>query len=174
MLTLRSSVHDNFRNEAKQEELEQGSGELEACPIVTVFQNLQTVTVKLDVAGKVHIMESNHRDLVASSVLCLVFLLLECQIVLHWASWVSGLLIFAGRELRVEEPEGNEERNRGEEGKEDGSLQSTANLPCGIVWDTTENGEEGDVGETLSAGGICWKRSILDRWVLLNLLADAN
>lgn len=42
-LVLGACVHDNIRQEFREEELEELGGEVELCPIVSLFQNFQNV-----------------------------------------------------------------------------------------------------------------------------------
>jgi hypothetical protein len=96
---------------------------------VSVFHYLQTIPVEVNLAIKVHIVECLHGDLVGSSVLELVGLILERKVVFNRAAWNSGLFVLAGTEGRREVPETNQDRDRREETKEDTGLQPSADLP---------------------------------------------
>lgn len=89
-------MHDDLRNHAEKEELDQTNGEAEAGPVMPVLHDLEAVTVEVDVAVKVHLMEGLHRDLVLAMVLALVLGLLEREVMLNRAPRKLGLLILAG------------------------------------------------------------------------------
>lgn len=165
-------MHDNLRNEAEEDEVEQAQSKSEASPIMSVLQNLQAVAIELDLAIKVHIVEGFHGDLVPPAIFNPIGVVLEGKVVLDRASRKSGLFVLAGSEHRMELPESHEDRNRGEKTEEYGGLQSTAYFPSQVEWDEAEDGEEEDVGESFRSGGICWNWGILDCWVLQDRLAE--
>lgn len=98
-------MHDNFWDEAEQEELEQANGEPEACPVMSVFHHLQTITIELDITIKVHVMERLHRDLVPSAVLGLIGLILEGNVMFDRATRIFSFFVLAGSEGGCERPE---------------------------------------------------------------------
>ena len=122
-------MHDNFRDEAKEEELEQTHGKSKACPVMPVLQDLQAIAIELNFTIKVHVVESLHRNFVPSAVLDLIRLVLEGKVMFDWASGKSGLFILARSEHRMKQPEGDEDGDGGEESEEDGSLQPASYLP---------------------------------------------
>lgn len=63
-------------------------------------------------------------------------------------------------------PEADKNRDCSEDRKEDGSLETTTNLPRGIQWYQTKKTKKTIVGESFTATSIGWKRSILDGRVL--------
>ena len=164
--TLRSSVHNDFRHEAEENELEQADCKSEACPIMPVLQDLQTIAIELNLAIKVHVVEGLHRNLVSAAVLDLVGFVLEGKVVLNGASRKSGLFVLARGEHRMEGPECNEDGDGSKEAEEYGSLQPAADLPCEVEGDEAEQGEEEDVGESFSSGSICWDWGIFYCWEL--------
>jgi hypothetical protein len=96
---------------------------------MAVVQHLEGVAVEVDVTIEVHLVEGLHGDLVPAIVLGLVRRLLEGEIVLDRAAGEPGLLVLAGRDARGSEPEGGKQGKGGEEGDEDGCLQTAAYLP---------------------------------------------
>lgn len=128
--TLRASVHDDLRNEASQEVLVKTSRESEASPIVSVFQDFQTITLEVNLSVKIHLKESPHWNPVLATVLLSILLLVEVEIVFNWASWVFGLFVNSRAHTRHGMPEADKNRNGSEEGKEYGGFETTANLPC--------------------------------------------
>lgn len=129
MLTLRAGVHDNLREHAKQEELAETQSEAKASPVVSVLHDFEAVAIEIDVAVKVHFVESLHRDLFPAMVLDLVRLLLEVEVVLDRATWVSGLAILARGHGRGEDPKAHKNRDAREQAEEDGRLSAAADLP---------------------------------------------
>lgn len=114
---------------------------------MSVFQNLQAVTIELHISLKVHVVEGLHGNFVCASVPELVGFLLEGKVMLDGASGVSGLFVLARAERRMEGPECHEDWNCCKETKEDGSLQSTADFPGHVEGDETEKGEQEKVRE---------------------------
>lgn len=166
LLTLRTGVHDNFGDEAGEEELDQADGEAEASPVMAVLENLEGVAVELDIAVKVHLLEGLHGDLVLAIVLGLVLGVLEGQVVLNRAAGKLGLLVLPRGIGGDEEPETSEKREINNDGEEDEGLQAAANLVLQIPGDNEEGAEEGEVGEALVAGAVGGQRGILDGRVL--------
>lgn len=85
--TLGSGVHKNFGSENEEYIFEQGHGKSEACPIMSIFHNLQAVAIEVHITSKVHGVESLQRDLVRASVLEPVCLIFEGKVKLNRATW---------------------------------------------------------------------------------------
>ena len=153
-------MHDDLWSELEEDELEQADSEAEVGPVGSVFEDLETVAVELNIAVKVHVVEGLHWDLALAAVLELVGLVLEGEVVLNWASWESGLLVLAWAHARHDKPERDEYWDGGEEGEEDGGLQASADLPCRVGWDDEEGGEEYDIGKRVAAWSIGWERRV--------------
>ena len=132
-------MHDNLRDKAEEEELEQADGECEACPVMSVLQDIQAIAIEFNLAIEIHVVESLHGNLILSAVFGLVCLILESKVMFNGTSRKSGLFVFARSERGVEIPEGGEEGDGGEERKEDGSLQSVSDLPCEVIRDAAED-----------------------------------
>jgi hypothetical protein len=127
--TLRASVHNDFRCELEEDELEQADGESKAGPVGTVLEDLEAVAVELNIALKVHVVEGLDWDLGPSAVLELIGIVLEGEVVLDRATRKSHFLILAGAESRVKVPERNQERDRGEETEKNRRLQTATDFP---------------------------------------------
>lgn len=97
-LALGPGVHNNFRNKAKQDELEQTDRKPEARPIMSILHNLQTIPIEIHVAIKIHIVERLHRNLILPSVLEPVSLILEREVMFDWTTRKPSLLILPRRE----------------------------------------------------------------------------
>ncbi len=65
---------------------------------MSVFHNLEAVPIEINVAIKVHVMESLHWNLVASSIFEFVGLMLEGKVVFDRAAWNSGFFILSRTE----------------------------------------------------------------------------
>jgi hypothetical protein len=164
--TLRSGVHDNLRCEAEEDELEEADSEPEARPVMSVLQHLEAVTVEVDIALKVHVVEGLHGDLVPSTVLELIRMVLEGQVVLDWAARELDFFVLAGDEGRRDTPEGDEDRDGGEEAEEDCGLQATTDLPRQVEGDNEEEKEEELVGKAVTTGAVRREGSIFDGGIL--------
>ena len=127
-------MHDNLWCELEEDELEQAQGESEAGPVGSVLEDLEAVAIELNVAVKVHVVESLHWDLGLSAVLETVGLILEGEVMLNWATWGSRLLVLARAEAGHDSPKANENWNGCEQGKEDHGLQASTDLPCRVCW----------------------------------------
>lgn len=104
--TLRSRVHDDFRDHAKNEVLAKAPGEAEAGPVMSILHDVQAVTVKVNLVVEVHLLERLQGNSVLSIVLGSVGLLLECEVVLDGTAGVLGLLVLSWRQGRNSDPEG--------------------------------------------------------------------
>jgi hypothetical protein len=122
-------VHNDLGCKLEEDKFEQAQGESEGRPVVSVLHHLQRVSVEVNIAIKVHIVECLHWDLVGSSILELVGFILEGEVVFDWTTWNCGLFILAGTERRGEVPEADQDRDCREETEEDTRLQSAANFP---------------------------------------------
>lgn len=166
LLVLGASVHDNLWHHASQEEPEQADSETEVGPVVAVLHDLQCVTVEVDLAIKVLLVEGLHGDLVAAVVLGLVFGTVEGEIVLNWCTGVLGLLVLAGSVSRSNGPEGDEDWEAGQDGEENPCLETAIDLPGEVPRYTSNKTNQDLVVERLAAGSISWERSVLDGWEL--------
>lgn len=160
-------MHDDLWSELEEDELEQADGESEVGPVGSVLEDLETVAIELNIAVEVHVVEGLHWDLGLSAVLELVGLLLEGEVVLDWATWKSDLLVLARAHARHDEPERDEDWDGGEEGKEDGSLQASADLPRHVGGRNEQQRKESDIGERVAAWSIGWERRVGDGWELV-------
>jgi len=102
---LRSSVHDNFRCEGKENMFEQADCESEACPVMSVFKNLQSISIEFYLAIEIHGIEGLHRNLILSAVLDFICLIFECEVVFDWAPRIFGLFVLARGQSREYSPE---------------------------------------------------------------------
>jgi hypothetical protein len=97
-LALRTSVQDHLRNEAKEEEFEDVEREVEACPVMAVFKDLETVSFKLNIAVEVQCLECVDWYLVASFVFLPVRFVEEVQVGVNGSAGEFGFFVLAGRE----------------------------------------------------------------------------
>jgi hypothetical protein len=159
-------VHDNLGNHAKEEELNEANGEAEAGPVMTVFHSLEAVTLEVDIAVKVHLVEGLHGDLVVATVLDTVGLLLEVEVVLDTTVRKANLVILARADGRDNKPPNGEHRKIDDEGEEDGGLEATTKLPAEPPRDQGQEGDENIVVEGIGTRTIGGKGSVLDGRVL--------
>jgi hypothetical protein len=122
-------MHDELWCEAEEDVFKDANGKSEAGPVVPVLQNLQGIAIELNVAVKVHVLESLHGDLVPAAVPDLIGIALEGKVMFDGAPWELDLVVLARAEGRYSGPECDQNRDGGEETKEDGGLQSAADFP---------------------------------------------
>jgi hypothetical protein len=159
-------VNQHFWNETSEEELEQRWGELEAGPVVSVFHNLQAVTIEANLTSKVLLVEGFHWDLDIALVLLLVLLVVEGQVVFDWLTGESGLFVLAWSISRYDPPEDNEQWEEEEKSKEDEGLEASAEFVSHPQWDESEPYTQGDVGKVLIGRTFCRQRGIGNSWRL--------
>ena len=159
-------MHNDLRQHAREEELEQADGEGEAGPVVAVLHHVETVPLEVDLAVKVHLVEGLHGDLASATVPETIGFVLEVEIVLDALSGILRLLVLARRETRGDGPEGHEDGEEGEDGEEDPCLPTTTDSAREVEGYQGAEREEKDVGEGLAAGGVGGQRSIFDGRVL--------
>jgi hypothetical protein len=122
-------MHDHLRGETEKDEFEEAESKSEARPIVPVLQYLKAVAIEVDVPIKVHVVERLKGNLVSSTILGLIGVMLEGQVVLDWATRKLDFLVLAWAERRRDSPEGHQDRDGGEEAKEDCGLQAASDFP---------------------------------------------
>lgn len=168
IITLRASVHDDLRKHAKEEELQEANSEAEVGPVMTILHNVKAVTLEVDISIKVLLVEGLHGDLVVATVLVSVGLLLEVEVVLDGAAGELNLLGLAGRYGRDDQPPNGEDRKIDEDGKEDGSLEATSDLPAEVPGNQNEDRDQDIVVEGIGARAVSGKGGISDGRELLN------
>lgn len=159
-------MHDNLRNHAKEEELDEANGEAEAGPVVAVLHNLEAVTLKVNITIEVHLVEGLHGDLVATTVLEAVGVLLELEVVLDTTVRKANLLILARADRGDYKPPSGKQGKIDDEGEEDGGLESTTNLSAEEPRDKDQDGDENIVVEGIGTRAIGRERGVLDGRVL--------
>lgn len=162
-------MNKHFREEASQEMLVQLPGETEACPVMSVLKNIQSITLEVNIPIKVLLEEGGHRNLALAMVFNAIMLAVEFQVVLDGATGVFSLFILAGRSCGCNSPEDHQNRDCGEDGEENGGVQATAELASNVERDTDQKDDQEDIGEAVTAGRVCWKGGIFDGRKLLQL-----
>jgi len=104
-------VHNDFWHKAEEYMVEQAKSKSEACPVMSIFHNLQAVPIEIDFSIKIHGIESLHWNLVFPAILSLIGRIFEGKIVFDWATGVSGLFVLARSEHRCESPVCKEDWN---------------------------------------------------------------
>ena len=167
-------MHKHLRNHASKEKLEKLVGELETGPIMSVFENFEGITLEGNVSGKVHVVESNHRNLDIALVLFNVLGLLELEVVLDGLSGELDLGIATRRVARFEGPVSDEDGNRGDQGDEDERLDASAELAGKVKGDNQDGAKENPVAECLASGSLCGEGSICDCRILARPIRSAE
>lgn len=166
VLTLRTRVNQQLGNETKQEVLVEPHGETEVGPVVTELEALESITLEVNLSIEVLLVEDLHGNLALAAVGSTVMLAVELKVVLDGTTSVLGLLVLTGRNGRSNSPEGHQNRDRGKDSKEDGGVETTANLAGQVPRNEYEQREKQDVREPIAAGRIGGNGSILDSRVL--------
>lgn len=159
-------MQKHLRNEAGKEVLVETPGEAEAGPVVSVFQDLQSVTLEVNLSIEVLLVEDLHGNLALATVLGPVMLVVEVQVVLDRAARVLGLLILAGRDGGRDGPEDHQNRDGGEDGKEDGGVEAAAHLASKVPRDANQESNQQCVREAVITCRIRRERGIFDRRIL--------
>ena len=162
LLVLLARVEEHIRGELEEDEVEQGPGEGKVAPIVAVLHGLKTVTVEVDIAVEVHLVEGLHGDLVVASVSQAVLVLLESNVVLDGPARELHIVVDTGREPRAHGPVGNKEWDGKDEDEEDGRLEAAADAAGEEGRHAQQQRPEGVVGEGLIAGALCGQRRVVD------------
>lgn len=159
-------MQQQLGNEAEQEMLEETHGELEVGPVVTVLESLQSIALEVNLAVKVLLVEDLHGDLALAAVGGTVMLAVEVQVVLDGKATVLGLLGLAGRDGRGNSPEGHEDGDGSEDGKENGGVEPSTDLAGQVPGHHDEQEDHQAIGEAVAARRVRRDRGILDSRVL--------
>lgn len=159
-------MNQQLGNETKQEVLVETHGEAEVGPVVTELETLKSITLEVNLAIEVFLVEDLHGDLALAAVGSTVMLAVELKVVLDGTTSVLGLLVLTGRNGRSNSPEGHQNGDRGKDSEEDGGVETTANLAGQVPRNEHEQREEQDVREAIAAGRIGGNGSILDSRIL--------
>ena len=159
-------MQQQLGDEAEQEVLEETHGELEVGPVMTVLEGLQSITLEVNLAVEVLLVEDLHGDLALAAVSGTVVLTVELQVVLDGEATVLGLLSLAGGDGRGNGPESHENGNRGEDGKEDGGVEASTDLAGQVPGHHDQEEDHQAIGEAVAARGVRGDGGILDGRVL--------
>lgn len=159
-------MHEQLRNEAEQEVLEESHGELEVGPIVTVLKSLQSITLEVDLTIEVLLVEDLHGDLALAAVGSPVMFAVELQVVLDGKATVLGLLGLAGRDSGRNRPESHENRHRGEDSEEDRGVEASTDLAGKVPRHHEEEEDHQAIGEAVTAWRVGRDGCILDSRIL--------
>lgn len=165
-LTLRTSVHDDLRHHTSQEEPEQAQGEAEVGPVMSILQDLQHITLYIDLASEVLLVESFHGNLGTTKVLLPVLLAVELEVCLNGLAGELGLIVLPGRHAGCDGPEGDQNGDCGQNREEDPCVESSANFAGEVPGNDGEKSKEEGVGEGFATGAIGGKRCVLDGSIL--------
>ena len=130
------------------------------------LEALQRVSDKVDLAIEVLLVESLHGNAVVTMVPGSVDLAVEAQIVLDWAACVSRFGVLTWCHRGGDGPEGHEDGNCCEDGKEEHRPDTASHRVREVAWDSDEGENHRGQREAIVAAGIGWYRAIFDRRVL--------
>lgn len=166
LLVLVLGVEDDLGNHGQQEELEQTPGEVEGHEVVSVLENVERVASHRHLVVKVQLVESLVGDLVGAGVLLGKNGVVELEVVLHGSAGELAVGVDSGRDGRDHGPEGDQQRQAGDQEEEEVGPHGAADLVVDEEGDAEEDGEQQAVGEVSGAGAFSGQRSILDTGVL--------
>lgn len=159
-------MNQQFGNETKEEVLVETHGEAEVGPVVTELETLKSIALEVNLTIEVLLVEDLHGNLALAAVGSTVMLAVEVKVVLDRTTSVLGLLVLTGRDGRSNSPEGHQNGNRGEDSKEDGSVETSANLAGQVPRNEHEQREEQGIGEAIAAGRVGGDGGIFDSRIL--------
>lgn len=133
---------------------------------MSILHHLKQITININLAIKVFLMERLHRDLATATILHLVRIGAERQVVLDRLARVRGLFILAGGEGGCEGPVGGEDGDGGKDGEENTEFEAAADFPGEVERDQGDGGEEEGIGEGVVACSIGREGSVLYRRIL--------
>lgn len=116
-------MQQHLRNEAGQEMLVQRPSKTEACPVVSELQDIKSITIKVDLSIKVFLVKSDHGNLALAMIPSTIMFAVESQVVLDRPPGVFCFLVLSGRDGRCNGPKDYQNRNAGEQSKEDGGVE---------------------------------------------------
>ena len=79
-----------------------------------------------------------------------------------WSPWIPCLFILPWRDRGSYAPKGYEDRQKGEDGKEDPCEKPTTNLPGEVGRNDADQGNQDDIGKALATGRVGREGPILD------------
>lgn len=165
-------MHQHLRDETKEEVLVETHGEAEVGPVVSELQSLQGITLEVHLAIEVLLVEDLHGNLALATVGSTIMLAVEVQVVLDGATSILGLFVLAGRNGRGDGPEAHQNGDGGEDGEEDGGVETTTDLAGEVPWDKDEESEEEGVGEAIATLRIRGDGGIFDGRILVKTGED--
>lgn len=108
--------------------LVQAHGETEIRPIMSEFHALEGVTLKVHLAIEVLFVENLHGNLALAPISRTVMITVELEVMFHRAASILGFFGLAGRNRGSHGPENHQNRNCGEDGEENGSVEPPTHL----------------------------------------------
>lgn len=167
-------MNKHLRDHASQEELEERHSELKASPVVTVFHDLQTITLERNITLEVHLVESLHRNLVLALVLQCILLFVELKIMFNRFAREFDLLGLPRREAGCNGPITNQDWERRNQSEKDEGLPSTTNFVPEVEGDNEERPKKNLVGEAITSGTIRWEGCICNCGILFTVVSNSD
>ena len=159
-------MHDNLGHHASKKISTQAKSKLKVCPIMSIFEDLQGISLKVHRRVKVHLMEGLHGNLVFAIIFRSILFIVELQVMLYRTPRISSLLIFPRRYSRRNSPENDKYRYASEYGEENPREKAPANLQGEVGGYDSYEEEKEEVGETFTSCYVGRERCILDRGIL--------
>jgi hypothetical protein len=141
---------------------------------VSVFHDLESIAIEVDVTVKVQLEKRLQGDPVSSVPSRLIRVVLEGQVVFHGTTGQLDLFVEPRADFGQDGPDGNKDWDRGEDAEEEGRLQTATEFPREPCWDPNQRTEEEDIRELLVTGAVGGERSVFDGGELWQQLAFAR
>lgn len=160
VLVLRAVVENHIGGECEEDVPEKIQGKAKGCPIMTILEDLESISVEINTSSKVQLEKDLQRDLVSSVPPRPVTLALETQVVFDRSTGELDFIIESRAELGEEGPDSNENRQGCKDGEE---VSREAQFPREPVRHAKKCTPKNNVGELLVAGAVGRQRGVLDR-----------
>ena len=131
---------------------------------MSIFHDLQTITLEIHSAVEVHLMKCLHWNLALAVISGTIFLLMKLKVMLQGPPWVSNFLIFPRRDPGGNNPE-YPQYGQGRENTKNGPCEEAAtDFPCKISRYQCKESKQKISIET--SGPVCWEWSIFNGRIL--------
>lgn len=145
-------VEENVGAKGEEDELEEVPGEAEVGPVVAVLEDIENVTVGVNLAVDIHLGESLDGDLGAATPLGLVGSILEGNVRLDGAAGELGVLVDARAEGGLEGPVGDEDGEQGNEAEDELGLDTATDQAGEEPRDSNDETAQEEVGKAVVTG----------------------
>lgn len=123
---------------------------------MSVFHSFKTIALEINLPIKIHLVECFHGNLALAMICRPVMFAQEMEVMFNRSSGILGLFILAGSHGGGNAPKGHKNGDGGQDTKEDGGVESAADLSCEIERDDEQERKQQNVGEALGPCTVRW------------------